>query len=217
MKLITGAVLLLILLLSSCKKEADKVTPVNQIDAWGDSLTFGQGSTDGGAYPYDLQQLSNIKVMNYGVSGQTSTQIRDRMLRDSLPGQAAIIWAGRNNYGDTAQVKTDIDAMVKKLGNKRYLVLGILNGDEANEWRGNPGYQMIVELNNELSTIYGDRFIDIRSYLVSNYDKTSPADSVNVANDVVPASLRDDFLHLNNKGYELVAEKIYQKIAMLKN
>ncbi|HWD87937.1 MAG TPA: SGNH/GDSL hydrolase family protein [Mucilaginibacter sp.] len=216
MKAVAIVSLLAVLLLFSCKKEADKVAPDDQIGAWGDSLTFGQGCTDGESYPSDLQRLSNIKVMNYGISGQTSTQIRDRMLADPTHQQAMIIWAGRNNYGYAEQVKADIDAMVKKMGNKHYLILGITNGDEWNEWKGNPGYQSIISLNSDLATIYGDHFIDIRSYLVSNFDKTSQADSANLVNDVVPVSLRSDFLHLNDKGYQLVAQKIYEKIAILK-
>jgi lysophospholipase L1-like esterase len=216
MRPIVSAALLTIFLLLSCKKEIapDSFT---QIDAWGDSLTYGQGSTDGQTYPYDLQKLSNIKVYNYGISGQTSTQVRDRMLTKSSHGDAAIIWVGRNNYGDPVQVKADIDTMVKRLASKRYLVLGILNGDDRNEWKGNPGYELIIALNHDLANIYGNHFIDIRSYLVSSYDKSSPADSLNMTDDVVPASLRADFLHLNNKGYQLVAKRIYQKIAMLEN
>lgn len=218
MKTVRSIILLSCLLLFSCQKEIVSATVhrVVQIDAWGDSLTFGQGSTDGETYPLDLQNLSGIKVINYGISGQTSTQICNRMLNDSLPGQAAVIWVGRNNYGDPVQVKKDIDSMVKKLGHNRYLILGVTNGDEWNEYKGNPGYQLIVVLNNDLASVYGEHFIDIRSFLVSNYDKSNSTDSANMANDVIPASLRYDFLHLNNKGYQLVAEKINQKISLLK-
>ena len=215
MKPVAIAISLMIFLLPGCVK--DNGWKSDQIDAWGDSLTFGQGCTDGENYPSDLQKLANIKVVNYGISGQTSTQIRDRMLKNPLPGRAAIIWVGRNNYGYPEQVEADIATMVRKLGHNRYLILGVLNGDEWNEWKGNPGHRLIVFLNNDLAKIYGNHFIDVRSYLVSNFDKTSHADSVNRANDVVPGSLRDDFLHLNNKGYKIVAEKIYERITILKH
>jgi len=55
---------------------ADTGTP---IVAWGDSLTSGFGaSSRGTAYPADLASLLGRRVVNEGVSGQSSSQIAAR-------------------------------------------------------------------------------------------------------------------------------------------
>ncbi|MDI3259703.1 MAG: SGNH/GDSL hydrolase family protein [Sinobacteraceae bacterium] len=57
------------------------INPVRytSIDAWGDSLTAGYGATgNGGPYPYRLGLLVGKSIGNYGIGGQTSTQIAAR-------------------------------------------------------------------------------------------------------------------------------------------
>ena len=218
MKLITSVLLSTLLILSGCSKtqEIPDAEIGKDIITWGDSLTQGAGSTDGNNYPMILQQLSSIKVLNEGVSGETSTSIRDRMVRaPKLYKYPVVIWAGRNNYLSPQKVKDDINIMVAKLRHKHYLVLGILNADRETEIKGCNYYNVIKELNADLAATYGDHFIDIRSYLVSEYNTKDPFDIENFNNDVIPHTLRSDNLHLNNAGYNLVAKKIYERINIL--
>ena len=192
---------------------------VNQssIATWGDSLTSGTGGNT--SYPTQLTTLSGYAVYNGGVGGEGSTQIKTRMLaatdKHSWP---TIIWAGRNNYTDPTTVKADIAAMVAALGHENYIILGVLNGDYGGyEILGGGGYIQITQLNSDLSTIYGSHFIDIRAYLVSQYDSGSPQDVTDHTNDTVPTSLRSDAIHLNTAGYLKVAQKIYDNIYILQS
>lgn len=177
------------------------------IAAWGDSLTDGYTVTPN--YPTYLSSMTGYSVYNGGVTAEVSSQIRSRMVADADKHDwPTIIWVGRNNYSNPTQVKADIAAMVSALGHDRYLVLSILNGDVPNEYQGEDDYNSIISLNNDLEALYGDNFLDIRSYLVSQYDSGDSDDIQDYSNDVVPGSLRFDYLHLNAAGYELVAGQI---------
>jgi lysophospholipase L1-like esterase len=180
---------------------------------WGDSLTQGAGGTP---YPTAIQPLTGYIIYNGGVGGETSTQIRARMIAaTSRYPDTAIIWAGRNNSGASATVQADISAMVAALGHNRYLVLSILNGDYPGEESGGGGYNNIIALNNALATTYGDRYIDIRAHLVSLYNPSIPQDVTDHSEDIPPSSLRTDAIHLNTAGYAAVANKIVAEIANL--
>jgi lysophospholipase L1-like esterase len=173
--------------------------------AWGDSLTAGTGGTP---YPTTLQSLRGAAtVYNMGVGGETSTQIRTRMLADtSKLGLYTIIWAGRNNFTSPATVKADIAAMVAALGTSNYVVLSILNGNGEPSGSGN--YTTLTTLNNDLATTYGSHYVDVRAALVTAYDPALSQDVIDHANDVPPTSLRFDGIHLNTAGYTLVANLV---------
>lgn len=178
---------------------------------WGDSLTAGTGGTP---YPTVLQSISGTKVSNGGVGGETSTQIKTRMLAaTNLYSQPTIIWAGRNNYSDTATVLADVASMVSALasvGNNKFLVLSVLNGSYGTyEAPGGLGYQQITNLNAQLSAAYGPRYVEVREYLVSLYNPANPTDVADHAADRPPTSLRSDAIHLNSAGYSAVANYLY--------
>lgn len=174
---------------------------------WGDSFT------DGG-YPKILASLLDASVLDRGIAGQTSTQIKDRMIDSTrLHNIPTVIWAGRNNKEDGATVKADIAAMVAKLKTDQYLIIGITNGDfGSHERKGGFGYNQIVTLNNELASIYGSKYFDIRTYLVSKYNPAVPQDVQDHTDDLVPGSIRRDQLHLTPKGDTIAAKAIYEKI-----
>lgn len=189
------------------------------IVAWGDSMTYGTGADhpDKGqkTWPKWFTELSGIKVIKKGVGGESSKQIRDRMLAEPvLHKEFTVIWAGRNNYPGPAWVKTHIAEMVAALKHDNYLVVGITNSTE--EPRGSERLKIMDTLNADLKAAYGIRFVDVRPLLVAAYDKALPQDVIDHENDVVPASLRSDKLHLNTAGYKVVAQAIfdaYRKVA----
>jgi lysophospholipase L1-like esterase len=189
--------------------------------AWGDSLTAGTGTTGGSlsadAYPYRLGTLLHLGTINLGVGGESSTQIKTRLLAaaTSVWSKPTIIWAGRNNFSAPATVKADIAAMVASLGHTNYIVLSVLNGSGTTEWAGQSDYITITQLNADLAATYGARYLDVRSYLVSLYDAAQPQDVIDHGHDVPPASLRFDGIHLNNAGYQAVANYIYANRSLL--
>ena len=199
---------------------ADKSTSiVNAITlaGWGDSITFGTGSTIyGKGYLNQLSKISGYSFFNGGVAGETSTEIKNRFLLDTgKHSYPSIIWVGHNNYSSPTTVKSDIAAMVSALGHQRFIILSILNGEYVPQYAGNADYVTITTLNNDLATLYGSRYIDIRAYLVSQYNPSIPQDVVDFGHDIVPSSLRSDNLHLNDLGYKKVAEKIKLSIQLL--
>jgi lysophospholipase L1-like esterase len=190
------------------------VTVLCQADvvAWGDSMTYGTGAdhADKGqkTWPKWFTEFSGVKVIKKGVGGESSKQIRDRMLAEpALHKEFTVIWAGRNNYPGPAWVKTHIAEMVAALKHDHYLVVGITNSTE--EPQGSERLKIMDTLNADLKATYGIRFVDVRPLLVAAYDKTLPQDVTDHENDVVPASLRSDKLHLNTAGYKVVAQAIY--------
>lgn len=125
------------------------------------------------------------------------------------------IWSGNNNPGEPLVVKADIAAMVAFLSsaNRRFVVLSTINGDFGVWTRiGGGGYNFVTQLNNDLSVLYPQNYIDVRAYLISRYDPNIPQDVIDHQNDVIPSSLRVDQVHLNDKGALLVAQKVQQFI-----
>lgn len=182
------------------------------IVAWGDSMTYGTGadhpSKGEKTWPKWFTEFSGIKVIKKGVGGESSKQIRDRMLAEpALHKEFTVIWAGRNNYPGPAWVKTHIAEMVAALKHENYLVIGITNSTA--EPKGSERLKIMDTLNADLKATYGIRFVDVRPLLVAAYDKSLPQDVIDHENDIVPASLRSDILHLNTKGYGIVAQAIY--------
>jgi hypothetical protein len=182
--------------------------------AWGDSLTAGAGGTP---WPDVFNQVEGPASMrNEGVGGDTSTQIRTRFLAASPAtlNNVQVIWAGRNNFGSPTTVKADIAAMIAALGHTRYLVLGIVNQDDVTEYSGSAYLTIIDQLNTDLATLYGDKFIDIRRILIDKglamAGLTATAqDTTDIANDVPPSSLRSDTLHYNSYGYAVVGQVVH--------
>jgi lysophospholipase L1-like esterase len=180
--------------LSDTSTRSKKQGPVA---CWGDSLTQGNQDFTGVSYPSVLQQRLGVPVYNEGVDGQTSTQIAARMLAaTNMYGDTDVFWAGRNDYKQPSdpesQILSNIASMVNALTSspQKYLVLSVPNGDGIWDLKGTQDYNRIMALNSALAAAYPHHYLDIRSYLVSQYDPTQPLDVFDHENDVWPASLR---------------------------
>lgn len=178
-------------------------TPDAPIAAWGDSLTPPFAANLQLLYPERL-------VYNGGVAGQSSTDISARQRSGGRDTWVNIFWMGTNNPTQPAQIKADIAASVAALapGNDRFLILAVLNKARPEEVRGGDVYNMIVQVNRDLAAIYPSNYLDIRAYLVSQFNPALAQDVADAQNDVIPSSLRFDEIHLNNDGSVLVAKKV---------
>ena len=75
MKLATFGLLVILLLLQGCQKAAiEPLAPGATIVAFGDSLTAGVGASSGADYPAQLASLTGYRVVNAGVSGETTAE-----------------------------------------------------------------------------------------------------------------------------------------------
>lgn len=191
-----------------------------EVVAWGDSLTYGTGAVgpaEGKSWPVWFTECSGIDVVNKGVGGETSTQIKKRFLAEpELHSAFTVFWVGRNNAYATDVVLADIAEMVVALGHDNYVIVGVTNS--ASEIKSaDPNYperwklHLINKLNTQLKETYGEHFVDIRPILVSSYDASQEQDVADNAQDVVPSSLRSDSTHLNDAGYKIVAQAICEQ------
>lgn len=209
---------------------------VTKIGMWGDSITFGGQDGTGATWPayIDAAITGSISVYNGGVSGNTSPQIRTRLLgsegstwRDGV----AILAAGRNNLilagGVDTQINTligDTAAMVNGLtGTKSYLVLSVhTNVTEGTSGGDMADYVTIKRMNDQLAATYGARYLDTRRYLIDNglavNGLTATAgDLADIAKDTIPRALLvpDDGIHPNQYGYRAMAICILNKMVSM--
>lgn len=135
--------------------------------------------------------------------------------------KTAIFFSGRNDAKNTraaiVATRDNVLAMAKKLSplSKRYLVLSVLNGDA--EIIGTSSYNGTKALNAELLQTFGDRFVDVRRYLIDHGLEDAgitptTQDNTDVAGDTIPSSLRSDSVHLTAAGYTLVGNFIARQI-----
>lgn len=136
-----------------------------------------------------------------------------------------IFLAGRNDYGiggvDSTirnRVINANKAMVDWLTSPYFIVLS--NITLTSETSGTRGYNNVVAVNSALQSLYGERFLDIRRWLIDNgmaalsITPTS-ADLAAVAADTMPPSLMYDSIHWNAATADLVADKIFERLIQL--
>lgn len=123
-----------------------------------------------------------------------------------------VLWLGRNNYTDPTQVEADVAACRNMLPHKRFVVMGVINGQYPTEYVGQSGYNTIVGIENYLANAYPQNFLNIRRLLIDRglHDAgitPTPQDLTDIANDTIPTSLRvvGDNLHLTTAAYALIA------------
>jgi lysophospholipase L1-like esterase len=181
--------------------------------AWGDSLTMGHGTDmPNEPYPARLATMQARDVRNFGIAGQTSTEILDRIRAPEAEGQRgciSLLWMGRNNFW-TQEVLGDVVAATMHQTSGRYLVLSVLNAD--NENRSTWQWARVGELNKALQELYTTKFVDVRQALINAADPNSPLDAADVAAGLIPRSLRVDTVHLNPRGYNVVANTVADAI-----
>lgn len=182
------------------------------VACWGDSRTLGSSQTP---YPNQLQALSTPDRWYYngGVSGETSTQIRTRMLADTtyVGDWVPIIWAGFNNHSDPTTVLSDIAAMVSRANSSnggRYLVMTIPGDRDPVDYPGTASRNNLDTINAAILSTYGTRVVDAAA-LLSAGDPNGVPLAAYVINTVT------DFRHYNTAGLAVVAAGVAAKLAAL--
>jgi len=175
----------------------------SDIALWGDSMVPGVARA--------FQYVDPARqIYDGGIPGETSIQIAARQLADSAhTNWINVFWYGHNNPTAAAQIKADIAASVAHLasGNTSFIVMSVVNQDPR-EVRGTPGYQILIDLNNELAATYPQNYLDIRAFLVQQSNPGDWQEAQDLQEDVPASSLRFDAIHLNGHGSEMVARRI---------
>lgn len=126
-----------------------------------------------------------------------------------------IFWMGRNDTPNFDGVDNLLDACISYLNNSdHYLVIGILS--DIREIKGTTIHNKTIAFNELLEIKYKNRYVPItpptsEELKTINYSPTLK-DLSDINNGVFPTGLRADNTHLNNKGYELIANRIIKKL-----
>ena len=187
--------LFLVCVLVSCSN--NKQIKFNNVVCFGDSLTEGYGSTDGKTYPYYLQQLVNVPVINKGIDGNTTKDGLDRLddilqFKNSL----VIVEFGANDFFwqvPMQETRNNIEQIVKSLKQNNCTVV-LVSTEDKHLLITNNLYDILKTVAKENKILFIDGILN------EIWDDRS---------------LFSDEVHPNSDGYKLVADKIYKNIKHL--
>lgn len=184
----------LFFLLSSCGGNKENKN-IMQIICFGDSLTKGFGAKDYQGYPYWLQQMVDVPVVNLGVNGNTSAdglkRIDEVLKYVSKAPSVVVVEFGANDFFQQLPLnytKKNMEQIVDKLLSAGATVVVASPEDtELNEI-----FQMLKSVADNKKV----KFID--GILNEFWNKRE---------------LFSDQVHPNSQGYKLVADKIYKNLS----
>ena len=185
-------VALLLVLLIGCS--SPKLAPLGAdatILAFGDSLTYGVGTTESNSYPSVLAALSGLSVVNSGVSGETSDLGLKRFPKelDRVAPDLVILIEGGNDIlqnRNHAETKANIKGMIDIAKNRGIpiVLVGVPNKNLFSD--SAPFYK---ELADQYHLVF---------------------DSALIGDLLRSPSLKSDTVHLNKNGYRKMADSIYK-------
>jgi lysophospholipase L1-like esterase len=181
-----------LLLLVSCSSEQE-LQPLKKnsvIVAFGDSLTEGVGASRDQSYPQVLAELSGITVINSGVSGETTAEGLDRLplvLGEHKPDLVILMEGGNDILRNLShiQAKENLAQMIQivRLSGAQVVLLGV---PEKNLFSNSADFY--DQLAKEQKVVFdGETMSDL----------------------LKTRSYKSDTIHLNNKGYRELANRIY--------
>ena len=169
------------------------MSPNATIIAFGDSLTSGSGASKGQDYPNILAQLTGHKVVNAGIPGEISSEGLKRLPRvlDEYAPELMVLVHGGNDFLrklDLQRTKRHLNEMIR-LARTRKISVVMLAVPQPGLFPRSP---------------------DLYAELAAKWKL--PLDD-----DVLPDILSDnrmksDLIHPNDKGYDRIAESVYQLI-----
>jgi len=191
--------LLFSLSMSACSDgpEMQPITADATILAFGDSLTYGTGTSRDKAYPAVLETLINRKVINAGVPGEVTREGLARLpqLLSRHQPDLLILCHGGNDILrklDMVKARNNIQQMIDLAREQQVQVVLIGVPKFGLFLAPAPIYQEIAEHNN--LPILSDALSDILS----------------------SAQLKSDHIHPNSKGYQQLAENISEMLIQSK-
>lgn len=182
--------LLLVLLLSGCGgNQLEPLSGEDVIMAFGDSLTAGKGVSEDKAYPAVLSELTGLRVVNAGISGETTQEGLARLadVLDEENPSLLILFEGGNDIlrnQNLQNTKANLDAMITMAKSQ--------------------GVQVVL---------VGVPLKQLFSSTATFYHELAEKHSLPLEEDIVSSLLRkpamkSDSVHFNANGYRALAEAI---------
>jgi len=187
-------VILILFLFLSKENNIQSLKKIENILAFGDSLTYGYNAKPSESYPSILSKLSGHKVINAGINGDTSADGLRRLpkfLEDDAI-KLMILFFGGNDVIQrlpTEELKSNLKTMIHLAKEKNINIL-------------------LISVPN--MSLFGLSPLDI--YKEISDEEDVPLLSGMLANILSQASLKSDQIHPNFLGYKLMAEKIYKSL-----
>lgn len=189
------------------------------INMWGDSLTAGDRGTN--SVPYHLEQSTGLTVVNQGFGGQTSTEIKDRVLASS--GDSAdlnIFWVGTNDLqnGTPELIVPNLQTMaawVTDVGG-RFLVIPPYSWDQSPYWKPDgANYTIREDIVAQMKSLFGPRYVYLYEYLVDLYDSGDAQQVIDFGHYIIPYIYRDDVVHVAHASMYLESDFIQAYLEQL--
>ena len=186
------AAVLVILVLNGCSPPMlDPIEPGGTILAFGDSLTAGVGVSEKSSYPVVLAELAGLKVINSGVSGETTSGGLKRLPQEldrTAPDLLILIEGGNDILRNQshAEAKANLTAMIE-LAQSRDIPVVLIGVPQKSLFSDSaPFYEELAE---QFEMVFdADLIADLQR---------SP-------------SMKSDPIHFNEQGYRKMAESIYE-------
>ena len=159
--------------------------------AFGDSLTFGTGTTQENSYPAQLEKLTDKKVINAGIPGETTAEGLERLpyaLEQAEPDLVLLCLGGNDMLR-----KMSATAMEANL--RRMITLIQQSGAQ------------VVLIGVPAPALTGLKAHPIYKTLAAEYE--IPLDLKSVPNALSSAKTRSDRAHPNADGYRQIAESMH--------
>ena len=159
--------------------------------AFGDSLTVGVGAPQANSYPGVLAQLAERNVVNAGVSGEETAQGLNRLtgvLKQLQPDLLLLLEGGNDilRNRDLRQTRQNLAAMIE-LAHSMEVEVVLIGVPEKRL------FSNVAPLYEELADQY-------KVVLIDNL----------VASLLRKSRYKSDAIHLNEQGYRMMAESIYE-------
>ena len=182
------------LFLSSCSQaKLPVLQPEDVIVAFGDSLTAGYGVDKNQSYPIVLANMTGLKVINAGISGETTAEGLERLpeVLETYQPRLVILLEGGNDVlqkVSESQIKSNLKQMIQLIQQRDTGVL-LVSVPERKLFGSS------LALYSELASEYA---IPIEEDIVVSLMKR--------------LSMKSDYVHFNAQGYQAMAQAIYESL-----
>ena len=174
--------------------EVIKLNPTDKILAFGDSITYGYGESEKESYPSMLSKTINTQVINAGINGDTSQDGLERLpalLEDSSIKLILLCFGGNDMLQNVplGELKSNLKKMIQMAKKKNIDVILI-------------SVPKISPLGLSSLPLYST---------VATEENTELMDDI-LVHVLSRASLKNDYIHPNAKGYKYMADKILEHL-----